>query len=158
MDPNVHASNFDEPEIPQREAKLGFGTRWGRLVRGKMLSASLWELPPGLQGCPYHFHRANEELLVVVTGTPTLREPSGTRRLSPGDVVLFGRGPKGAHALINETDEPCRFVFASTLVYPEVAEYPDSKKINVFGRGARGIYRTSSKVGYFDGEDRRTGT
>lgn len=154
MRPNLHADDWDEPEPGPDEAARGFGARWGRLVRGDLLSAGLWELPPGLQTCPYHLHRANEELLIVVEGRPTLRDPSGTRTLEPGDVVLFRRGPEGAHAVVNETDEPCRFVFASTLVYPEVAEYPDSGKVNAYGPDHRWIFRQADAVDYFDGEDR----
>jgi uncharacterized cupin superfamily protein len=56
--------------------------------------------------------------------------------------------------VINETDEPCRFVFASTLVHPEVAEYPDSGKVNAYGPDHRGIFRQTDAVDYFEGEDR----
>jgi uncharacterized cupin superfamily protein len=93
--PNLQADDWDEPEPDPAAAARGFGARWSRLVRGDLLPAGLWELPPGLQTCPYHLHRANEELPIVVEGRPTLRDPSGTRTLEPGDVVLFRRGPEG---------------------------------------------------------------
>jgi uncharacterized cupin superfamily protein len=38
-------------------------------------------------------------------------------------------GPDGAHGLANETDEPARVLMASTLVTPEVVEYPDLKQV-----------------------------
>ena len=42
----------------------------------------------------------------MLHGEPTLREPSGERRLVPGDVVVFRCGEDGAHQLRNDTDEP----------------------------------------------------
>lgn len=157
---NLHGSDWDEPEPDPGPAALGFGARWGRMVEGDLLDASLWELPPGLQGCPYHTHRANEELLIVVSGRPTLRGPDGNRTLEPGDIVLFPRGPEGAHALINETDEPCRYLMASSRFYPEVAEYPDSGKLNAYG-GPQGDapgqkFLIADAVDYWVGEDRRS--
>jgi uncharacterized cupin superfamily protein len=73
-------------------------------------------------------------LLVVLRGRPTLRTGDGMRRLVEGEVVHFPVGPEGAHALSNETDESVRYVMASTLSSPEVAEYPDLKQITVQAR------------------------
>ncbi len=36
---------------------------------------SLWEVPPGETAYPYHFHLAEEEVLVVLNGAPLLRDP-----------------------------------------------------------------------------------
>jgi uncharacterized cupin superfamily protein len=83
---------------------------------------------------PFHFHHASEELLVVLSGRPTLRTGDGSRQLENGEVVHFPTGPHGAHALSNETDEPVRYLMASTLHSPEVAEYPDLKQITAQAR------------------------
>ena len=48
----------------------------------------------------------------------------------------FPTGPDGAHGLTNETDEPVRYLMASTLVSPEVAEYPDLGQITAQARTA----------------------
>ena len=58
-------------------------------VAGERLAASMYELAPGGQIGAYHYELGNEELLVVVSGRPTLREPSGERELAPGDCVLI---------------------------------------------------------------------
>ena len=50
---------------------------------------------------PYHAHHGNEELLLVVSGTPGLRTPDGVRTLEPGTVVAFPRGAAGAHRVFN---------------------------------------------------------
>ena len=106
----------------------GGGAEARRLPRGEELGASVYRLEPG-DSVPYHFHHASEELLIVLRGRPTLRDAAGERTLAEGDVVHFPRGPGGVHALRNETDEEVRYVMASTLHTPEVAEYPDLRQI-----------------------------
>ena len=69
----------------------------GKGVGGVQIGASVYELPDGERTYPYHFHNAMEEWLVVLDGTPTLREPDGERVLRRGDVVCFPTGPEGAH-------------------------------------------------------------
>jgi uncharacterized cupin superfamily protein len=111
----------------------GGGGLWKRLPRGANLGASAYELGPG-NFVVYHFHHAAEELMVVLRGRPTLRTPDGERRLDEGDVVHFPTGPDGAHAVSNDTEEPVRFLMASTLQSPEVVEYPDLKQITAQAR------------------------
>ena len=90
------------------------------------LGASIVELASSKLSSPYHFHHANEELLIVLTGTPELRMPDGLRELQPGEVVSFPRGPEGAHRLRNASSQPCRVVFISELNYPDIVSYPDT--------------------------------
>ena len=78
------------------------------------------------------FHHANEELLLVVAGTPTVRHAEG-ERVSPVMSSSFGEARK-AHQIANRTDEPCRFLMVSTMNGPEISVYPDSEKVGVFDR------------------------
>ena len=48
----------------------------------------------------------------------------------------FPTGPDGAHGLVNDTDAPVRYLIASTLRSPEVAEYPDLHQITAQARTA----------------------
>ena len=123
------------------------------------LGASIWEIAPGATQVAYHFHHVQEEFLVVLRGSPTLRTPEGERELREGDVVFFPRGPRGAHELSNGGTEPVRVLWVSELADAEVAEYPDSGKVRVMTRGAsqRGDrlvanFRLDDGVDYFDGE------
>jgi uncharacterized cupin superfamily protein len=113
----------------------GGGARSRRLPRGRELGATVYELAPG-NWTPFHFHHASEELLVVLRGRPTLRTSEGSRRLDDGEVVHFATGPEGVHGVSNETDAPARYLMASTLHSPEVAEYPDIGKITAQARTA----------------------
>jgi uncharacterized cupin superfamily protein len=132
-------SNIWTDEWDSGEDWSGGGGASKRLPRGPNLGASVYELGPG-NFVVYHFHHASEELMVVLRGRPTLRTPEGTRQLDEGEAVHFPTGPDGAHALANDTDEPVRFLMASTLQSPEVVEYPDLKQITAQAR-------TSSQTG-----------
>jgi uncharacterized cupin superfamily protein len=107
------------------------GNRVARLAAtatagAKRLAASIVEVAPGTLSSPYHFHHANEELLIVLSGTPELRMPEGLRELQPGEVVSFPRGPEGAHRLRNTSSEPCRLLFISEMNFPDIVSYPDT--------------------------------
>jgi uncharacterized cupin superfamily protein len=56
------------------------------------------------------------------------------RQLTEGDAAHFPVGPDGAHGLRNDTDEPVRFLMASTISSPEVVEYPDLNQITAQAR------------------------
>jgi uncharacterized cupin superfamily protein len=101
------------------------------LPRGEKIGATLYEIPPGKAGGYYHFHHGAEELLVVLRGRPTLREPQGERVLDEGAVVHFPVGPAGAHQLINRSEGPVRYLMASNRPSPEAVEYPDSRQLSV---------------------------
>ena len=107
------------------------GTRARRLAGGVRMGVSLFEMPPGSEGTPYHFHHGHEETLIVLAGEPTLRTPEGARQLRPGDVVHFVCGAHGAHGLSNSGDAPARYIVASNLASPDAVEYPDIGQVSV---------------------------
>jgi uncharacterized cupin superfamily protein len=124
---NVFEPDFDaeqdKPPYTWRRARLG------RQAGAEALGASLFELPPGASSFPLHVHHANEEMIVVLAGRPTLRSIDGERQLEPGELVACPAGRRGAHRIDNRGDEPARFLVVSTMNAPEVNEYPDSGKI-----------------------------
>jgi uncharacterized cupin superfamily protein len=101
------------------------------LPRGDRIGATVYEIAPGRTSGNYHFHHGAEELLVVLRGHPTLRDPSGERLLEDGAVVHFPVGPDGAHQLINRSDEPVRYLMVANRPSPEAVEYPDSRQLSV---------------------------
>ena len=128
-------NNIWTDEWPSGEDWSGGGSQGKRLPRGDDLGASVYELGPG-NWVPFHFHHASDELLVVLRGRPTLRTGESSRQLEEGEVVHFPKGPAGVHGLSNETTEPARYLMASTLRSPEVAEYPDLQQITAQARTA----------------------
>jgi uncharacterized cupin superfamily protein len=98
----------------------------GAQAGAEELGASVYELDPGVVGAPLHVHHANEELLLVLAGTLSLRGPDGTQLLSAGAVVALPRGHAGTHSLLNRSDAPVRYLVVSTTNRPDVVEYPDT--------------------------------
>jgi uncharacterized cupin superfamily protein len=116
----------------------------GTQAGARELAANVYELDPGAVGSPLHVHHANEELLLVLTGTLTLRGPDATQLLSAGVVVAFPRGQAGAHSLVNRSDAPVRYIVVSTTNRPDVVEYPDT--------GARLVVLAERRVAYPDAD------
>ena len=98
------------------------------------LGASLYEVEPGQANAPYHWHTANEEMLLVVAGRISLRTPKGTRELEAGEVVAFPRGERGAHQVVGAGDGPARYLIVSEMRGPEIVRLPRLEQ----GRRARG--------------------
>jgi uncharacterized cupin superfamily protein len=152
---NINDPEFDEPRDQQgfRAARARLGYQLG----AERLGLSLWEVPSGQAAYPYHYHLGEEELVIVVVGTPSLRTPDGWRDLREGDVVSFPRGDGGAHQLVNRTEEPVRFLAMSTNGEPDIVLYPDSNKIGAaerlpHGGGLRTFFRLGDAVAVWDGE------
>jgi uncharacterized cupin superfamily protein len=155
--PNVYDPHFDEPR--EHDGFRCLRSRIGRQAGSKRIGASLFAVPPGEAAYPYHWHLAEEEMVVVLEGTPILRTPDGERRMERGEVVPFMRGEQGAHQIINDTDGEVRFLAFSTQGEPDIVIYPDSGKVGAFERRPEGgglykLFRLADEVGYWDGESR----
>lgn len=130
-----------------------FKDAWiGARLESELLGGSMYEIPPHARGWPYHYHHGNEELLVVIAGTPTVRTHEGERVLEPGDVILFPRGPEGGHTFWNDSDEPTRVMMMSTRFWPDIVTYPDSDKISASSPFGGGRFLLDTKVEYWEGE------
>ena len=150
--------NLNGDEWDRVEERAGWRSKdaWvGARIGAELLGGSMYELEPGDRLWPYHTHHANEEWMIVLRGRPTLRTPEGERELTEGDVVCFPRGKDGLHQLRNGTDQPTRVLMLSTLIAPDVVEYPDSGKVgarNVAGERIL-LSRPGPILDYWDGED-----
>jgi uncharacterized cupin superfamily protein len=154
--PNINQPEFD----PKREVVDGFRARRARLgweLETERIGLSVWEVPPGEAAYPFHYHLTEEEVVIVLEGTPSLRTPDGWRELEQGEVVSFLRGERGAHQVVNRTSASVRFLAASTHGDPDVVVYPDSDKLGASERLSRGggtslFFRRSDAVPYWEGE------
>ena len=107
----------DEPPFSWRRARIG----WQAGARD--LGASLFELPPGSATFPLHAHYANEEMILVLAGRPSLTGADGeVRELVAGEVVACPAGREGAHRVDNHGDEAARVLIVSTMREPEINE------------------------------------
>lgn len=129
----------------------GFRTRYrqlGPLLGAELLGGTVYELDPGERSSPYHYEIGNEECLLVLAGTPTLRHAEGLDVLAVGDVVVFPEGADGAHQLINESTAEARVLILSTMREQGACAYPDSGKLATPG----GVFRIAGAVDYWAGE------
>ena len=154
FDPEWDAEQ-DRPPFSWRRARLG------RQAGSQKLGASLYELAPGASTWPLHIHHANEELIVVLSGRPTFRGLDEERVLEPGEVLACPAGRAGAHRIDNRSGEDVRLLVVSTMIAPELNEYPDSGKLWGLSFAPGGerdphapeiVGRPEHNLDYFDGE------
>jgi uncharacterized cupin superfamily protein len=103
----------------------------GGATDDEQLGCSLYEIPPGRRGWPYHYHTANAEAIYVLDGKGELRGPDDDRnRLNQGlccptdRTRRCTRGRKhrrGAAPVSRRVDDG----------RAEVLRYPDSDKVGV---------------------------
>ena len=165
MDTPANLVHSDEIEWKQQEhngKKLFRRRKLAQAAGGDKIGCSQYEIPPGGRLWPYHYHYGNEEAIFVLSGSGKLRLPDGEYPLAPGDYVSLKTGPAGAHRVMAADDEAVVVLIFSTMISPEVAYYPDSKKIGVFARpvkgqdGDRGIAQFvphDGGVDYWQGEE-----
>lgn len=141
-------------------AKIG---QFGPHIGLDKLGCRLVAVPAGKKAWPFHNHHVNEEMFIILEGTGTLRFGPDTYPVRVGDVIACPPGgPETAHQLIASDDDELRYLAVSTMLQPEVAEYPDSGKFIVMSGSAPGgskeqrllqfVGRKDSAVDYWDGE------
>ncbi len=165
MQRHKHVVNIEELEW--RSADQGDRFAFDRMAftgpaGGEMLGCSLFRVPPGKTAFPRHSHHANEEAIFILAGSGTLHLGQEQVAVRQGDYIALPRGAELAHQLWNTTEEPLEYLCVSTMVQPEVTEYPDSGKLGVFAGSApggpaakrvvSGFYRKDSDVDYYEGE------
>ncbi|HJP05438.1 MAG: cupin domain-containing protein [Gammaproteobacteria bacterium] len=116
---------------------------------------------PGKRAFPRHAHLANDEAVYVVSGSGMLTVGDKNQALVAGDFAMLPRGAGFAHVLVNDGKDDLVYLCMSSMIMPEVVDYPDSGKLGVLGSkdfwsgddaGVSGFYRLNP-VGYWEGED-----
>lgn len=77
---------------PESDAEQDRSPLLGRQAGTQKLGALLFELPPGWSTFRLHVHHANEELIEIVAGRPTLRTLDSERILEPAEVAACPTG------------------------------------------------------------------
>ena len=153
--------NLDELEFDDVEDNGYYTSRRARFsasIGARQLGYNLTELPPGKAQCPFHSHRAEEEMFLILEGEGELRFGNLRYRIRKYDVIACPTGGVDvAHQIINTGNTIMRYLSLSNMADVEVCEYPDSNKIGVFAAAPgtpnlRGLHRAASAVDYYDGE------
>ncbi len=155
MTPVINLSELTFDDIEENGFYTSRRALFSRRIGAENLGYNLTELPPGKAQCPFHNHRVEEEMFLILEGEGELRFGGSRYPLRTMDVIACPPGGSDvAHQIINTGSIPLRYLAVSTLAPVELAEYPDSGKIGVYGRigDSRGTWRASDKVDYYDGE------
>jgi uncharacterized cupin superfamily protein len=120
---------------------------------GDELGCSLYELPPGKRSWPLHFHTGNEEAVYVLAGSGTARLADGEHDVAAGDYLALPAGEAGLHQVVNDGDEPLRYLAMSTMADPDVTVYPEQGTFGVYAGSAPGSDEERTVEGYYRPED-----
>lgn len=154
-------ANLEEVEFTDVEANGFYTSRRAQFSAGigaRKLGYNLTELPPGKAQCPFHSHREEEEVFLILEGEGELRFGERRFKIRKHDVIACPTGgPDVAHQIINTGSTTLRYLSLSTMSNTEVCEYPDSNKIGVFSGapdapGLRKMFRGEVTVDYYDRE------
>lgn len=150
---------------PKGAARERFASRSGQVggrIGARLLGYNITAVPPGRRAFPLHNHHANEEMFFILEGSGELRVGEERHSLRTGDFIANPPGgPEVAHQIINTGDVELRYLAVSTMITPEVVEYPDSGKLAMISRQPRTdgplrllrhVTREGDAVDYWDGE------
>ena len=130
-------------------------------IGARKLGYNLTVLPPGKAQCPFHAHRAEEEMFLILEGEGELRYGTERYKIRKHDVIACPTGGAAtAHQIINTGSTAMQYLALSNLSDIEVCEYPDSNKTGVHadeppGRGLHKMFRSETSVEYYDRENNR---
>ena len=130
---------------------LALTPRLTKIADSKHLAFDLRRLEPGKYSFPYHFHRNAEELMIIISGSMTIRTPEGLEIAEQGHIIFCEIGETGAHQFYNHGTVPCEYLDIRTTIGIDISEYPDSGKIGILPN--KDCYEKDSKVDYYHGEE-----
>lgn len=145
-------TEWGEGSFQQRYAEIS--TRIG----AQDLGYNLTVVPPGKKACPFHNHRANEEMFFVLEGSGTLRFGDQRYPIKAHDFIACPPGgPDVAHQIINTGATDLSYLALSTMKRIEIGEFPDSNKIMSYvgtsmKKELEHVARADEPVDYLDGE------
>ena len=87
--------------------------RLGNAVGLNQFGVNMTTLKPGAWSSQRHWHRGEDELLVMIAGEAVLVEDAGRTSIRPGDICVWPADAENGHHLINESDSDCVFVAIS---------------------------------------------
>jgi uncharacterized cupin superfamily protein len=84
------------------------------------------EVQPGSWSTQRHWHKTNDEVVVVVSGELVLVTDDGEEVLGPGDCVAFRMNDPNAHHLQNRSDKPAVFFDIGGRDLYDTSTFPDA--------------------------------
>ena len=82
-------------------------------------------LAPGAKSSMRHWHRHEDEFVMITMGECTMMQDAGPTVMQVGDCAAFPAGNTDGHCFINHTEAEARFLVVGTKAKTEVATYSD---------------------------------
>jgi len=135
--------NIEEIELQPRpvmfaatgEAAERFDAKMGMIapvIGAKQLGYNITSVPAGMRAFPFHNHRVNEEMFLILDGVGEARIGDQVYSIKKNDIIACPAGDEStAHQFINTGESDLKYLSVSTKASPEIAEYPDSGKFAV---------------------------
>ncbi len=152
----VNRINLDELRYDYWEGKNGkyrsHDGEVGFFIGAERLGYQVVKLTPGARFCPVHAEFSEEELFVVLEGTPSIRTTRETLQCRKGDFIAFPVGPDHAHQVLNESSREAVILLLGQCVPDAVCYYPESNKVLIGTPDVRWMVRNAPQLDYYDGE------
>lgn len=115
-----YPSCFASPCLERRKKAVG---DFGGLTQ---FGAHIITLPPGAWSSQRHWHSAEDEMVMILDGHPTLIDNDGETTLKPRDMTIHPAGEANGHHMINRTDKDVSFIIIGRRnPKNDHAHYPD---------------------------------
>lgn len=98
--------SINDPSALEQFDLLTLSPRLTKIVNSKHFVFDLRKLDSGKYSFPYHFHRNAEELIMIISGSMTIRTPKGFEIAKEGQIVFFEMGETSAHQFYNHETIP----------------------------------------------------
>lgn len=116
-------SIYPEPYATQMQGRSSL--RLGQAGGLMQFGANLVILEPGARSSLRHWHRSEDEFVMVTQGECILIEDAGETLMRAGDCAAFPAGDPDGHCLVNRSRAEARFLVVGTKASSEVATYSD---------------------------------
>ncbi|MGJ8617245.1 MAG: cupin domain-containing protein [Sulfitobacter sp.] len=133
----VDEAGADDPLGPYRVELIsdtGGLTQFGAFIE---------ELPPGSHSSYAHWHRSEDEMMLVLSGEVVAIENGVDTLLTPGDAACWKAGDPVSHTLHNRSDAPVRYVMIGTRAPSDIVTYPERDRVLHFDRATHQRHYTT---------------
>lgn len=124
-------------QVPEHSNKSIYPEPYALLMNGRIkrklgdffyltnFGVNLTELSPGAMSALKHKHSLQDELIYILSGTPTLIYGSNEYLMRAGECFGFKAGDGNAHHLVNRSENTVLYIEIGDRTPADEVEYPD---------------------------------
>lgn len=119
--------------------------RLGEAAGLTQFGVNLVRLEPGAMSSLRHWHLAEDEFVMVLSGECVMVQDEGETPMRPGDCAGFPAGSTNGHHFLNRSDQLATFLVVGAKAPREVATYSDvDLRLELEGGRTRFTYQDGS--------------